>query len=123
MLKRILSIVCVLMLFPVLAFAEVATITVTKQSPEFRVTEPSNSTTGYRWRVEYDKSLLTLTREVSFVPHSKLIGAGGKTIWFFKATPKAFNVPHTETQVHLIYERPWDKNDNPTELFFVVEFH
>ncbi|MDX2164023.1 MAG: protease inhibitor I42 family protein [Gammaproteobacteria bacterium] len=111
-----------LMLFPMFGFAEASTITVTQQSPEFKITEPSNSTTGYQWRVDYDKSLLTLRSVKNYVQYSKLIGAGGKTIWVFRAKPNAFKKLPKQTQIHLIYERPWDKKDNPTELFFVVEF-
>jgi predicted secreted protein len=121
MFKKILISV-MLVLFPLLGFAEASTITVTQQSPEFKITEPSNGRTGYQWRVEYDKSLLTLRSVKNYVQYSKLIGAGGKTIWVFRAKSGAFKKLPRETQVHLIYERPWDKKDNPTELFFVVEF-
>lgn len=121
MIKKIL---CFLMIFifPVLTFGEASTIYVTKQSPEFRITEPSNGTTGYQWSVDYDHALLDLTSEKNLVTNSKLIGSGGKTVWVFKAKPEAFQATSKQTMVKLIYARPWDPKDNPTEMFFVVEF-
>ncbi len=121
MLKRILCSI-VLALFPLFALAEAETIAVTRDSPEFKITQPSNATTGYRWRVIYDKSLMTLKTEKYLVPNSKLIGAGGKTIWVFHAKPKAFRKPPLQTQIHMIYERAWSPKDHPTELFFMVKF-
>lgn len=110
------------LLLPLGAFAEAADIHVTSQSPQFRITEPSNGTTGYVWKMDYDKNLLSLTSEKTYVPNSKLMGAGGKTIWVFTAKPQAFVKPKTQTMLKLVYQRPWNPKDNPKEMFIVVEF-
>lgn len=112
----------VILVFPLFSFADAMVINVTPQSPQFKITEPTNSTTGYQWVVQYDHTLLTLKGEKSYVPNSKLMGAGGKTIWVFNATPQAFVKPHTQTMIRFVYERPWNPKDNPKEMFIVVEF-
>ncbi|HEV2614784.1 MAG TPA: protease inhibitor I42 family protein [Gammaproteobacteria bacterium] len=122
MLKKLLVFIVVLIL-PALTFAEASTIHVTKQSPEFRITEPSNGSTGYQWTVNYDHALLDLKSEKNIPAKSKLIGAGGETVWVFTAKPEAFQNSTKQTMVKLIYARPWDTKDDPKEMFFVVEFN
>lgn len=120
MLKKLLF--CFLLFFPIVLFAESTVIHVTPQSPEFRIVEPTNSTTGYAWSVTYDHALLNLKSEKSYVPNSKLMGAGGKMIWVFTATPQAFKKMPSQTMIRLLYARPWNTKDNPREMFIVVEF-
>lgn len=113
----------ILCLLPLLGFAqETSVIHVTKQSPQFKITEPANATTGYQWTVKYDKKLLNLKSQKYLVSNSKLIGAPGKTVWVFTAKPAAFQQPTQQTQILLNYARPWDKNDHPTQLTIMVSF-
>ena len=120
MLKKLLF--CFLLFFPIVLFAESTVIHVTPQSPVFRITEPSNGTTGYVWKADYDHVLLDLKSEKYYVPKSTLIGAGGKTIWVFTATPQAFKKMPSQTMIRLLYARPWNPKDNPREMFIVVAF-
>ena len=110
------------LIFPFLAFADALVITVSAKSPEFKITEPTNPTTGYSWNIVYDHDLLSLTTEKTYVPNSKLMGAGGKMIWVFKAKPEAFKKPDSQTMLRLVYERPWNPQDHPKEMYILVKF-
>lgn len=117
--KRFLG--CLILLFPVLVFAEAETIHVTKEKSEFKIAEPANPTTGYVWSIEYDRNLLVLEKQSYIIKNPKLIGSGGETIWIFKAKPEAF-LKQKDTQIKLKYSRPWESQEGATETFFLVEF-
>jgi inhibitor of cysteine peptidase len=67
-----------------------------------------NPTTGYSWHVEsVDRAVLQETGEPSFQRDSDLIGAGGETVFSFKAAAPG------ETTLKLIYHRVFEKNVPP----------
>ena len=84
---------------------------------EFSVTLASNPTTGYSWALAkpLDAKLLTLVTNVYVRPDSRLMGAGGKEVWTFKALAEG------RTQIDLKYVRPWEKDAAPAQTTnFVV---
>lgn len=87
---------------------------ITRDHPTVTITLPSNATTGYKWSItNYDKTLLTLNDHQYITPDSNLIGAGGKEVWTFNATPLGLSIPRT-TQITLLYARPWETKNNNT---------
>lgn len=96
------------------------TIFVTQNSSEFKIQLNSNPTTGYSWTTkQYDHTLLTLISYQYVPPVAAMPGAGGIAIWDFKAKSQFF-IKSQSTHIHLLYARPWDLNDNPTDVNFVV---
>jgi len=79
---------------------------------EFTITLNSNPTTGYHWQMDKspDKSMVDLISSVFVGPETKLVGAGGREIWTFKAVGKG----HTELKMK--YIRPWEKDVAPVEI-------
>jgi inhibitor of cysteine peptidase len=68
----------------------------------FTVVLEGNPTTGYSWQVgAVDQAVLT-SGEPGYVAESDLIGAGGTYTFTFTA------VAAGETQVRLVYLRPWE---------------
>ncbi len=95
-------------------------ITITPNSPEFKIQLKANPTTGYTWNTKkYDQNLLTLVNYRYLSPHIQMPGAGGISEWDFKAKA-AFFVKSQSTEINLLYARPWDLSDNPTNLQFTV---
>ncbi|MBI5157485.1 MAG: protease inhibitor I42 family protein [Acidimicrobiia bacterium] len=69
-----------------------------------------NPTTGYAWQVEgLDAAVMTAT-EPAFESDSELMGAGGTFTFTFTA------VAAGETQLRLVYLRPWEQVE-PLETF------
>jgi inhibitor of cysteine peptidase len=85
---------------------------------EFNVTLASNPTTGYKWDLAkpLDAKLLQLVTNIYERPETRLVGAGGREVWTFKA------VDEGKTQIALKYVRPWETNVAPvrTTNFVVV---
>jgi inhibitor of cysteine peptidase len=77
----------------------------------------SNPTTGYSWGVEAcDEAILSQQGDPEFVTSSrgeKLTGAGGWEVFQFKPAKAG------ETQLKLIYRRPWEKDVEPIQTFTV----
>lgn len=83
----------------------------------FSVTLDSNPTTGYKWQLAkpLDEGILKLVGSEYKKPATKLVGAGGKEIWVFKATAKG------RTSIRLKYVRSWEKGVQPVkEAAFTV---
>jgi inhibitor of cysteine peptidase len=78
---------------------------------EFKVSLPSNATTGYRWQFVKtpDEKALKLLREDYEHPESNLVGAGGKQTWTFRA------LAYGKTTLELGYVRPWETNSPPAQ--------
>lgn len=76
---------------------------------EFTFTLASNPTTGYHWELAspLDQKLVTLVTNEYLRPDTKLVGAGGKEVWKFKALTEG------KTQINLKYVRPWEKDTPP----------
>ena len=71
----------------------------------------ANETTGYTWEIKgYDKTVIRLDKSCYKVD-SKLIGAPGKQIYFFKVIDKG------ETDLNIIYHRSWEKGVKPVKTF------
>jgi inhibitor of cysteine peptidase len=85
-------------------------ITVTT-GQQFSVTLASNATTGYKWDLAkpLDPKALTLVTNEYVRPTTRLVGAGGKEVWTFKA------VSEGKTEIALKYFRPWETNVEPVE--------
>lgn len=96
------------------------TIVVNAANPTFIIQLKANPTTGYSWSTKsYDNHLLTLINYQYIAPATNLIGAGGESVWTFQVNPQALQKPMT-TSIHLLYARPWDLADHPTDIVFIV---
>ena len=76
-----------------------------KAGKEFVITLNSNMTTGYQWQLAkaVDKGYLVLLGLKYVARQTKLVGAGGKEEWTFKA------IKPGSTAVSFQYVRPWEK--------------
>jgi inhibitor of cysteine peptidase len=87
--------------------ADTMTMKVNAKQNQVLVTLPANPTTGYQWAlINYDKSLLKLTKSHFLPPTNKLIGAGGQMQFSFKLI-KAKSHP-SKTTLLFKYQRPWE---------------
>jgi inhibitor of cysteine peptidase len=74
----------------------------------------SNPTTGYTWEtVEPEEPVLAQKGEVEFKSESDLLGAGGVQTLRFEA------VRAGQTDLKLVYHRPWEESVEPLETFSV----
>ena len=74
----------------------------------------ANPTTGYRWEVASVDSTILKNTGVEYKPDKVprgIVGSGGKSILRFRATKKG------ETDLKLIYHRPFEKNVPPVKTF------
>lgn len=69
----------------------------------FSIVLEGNPTTGYSWQVESADDSVVSAAEPEYVSESDLIGAGGIFTFTFTAAGPG------ETQVHLVYVRPWEQ--------------
>jgi inhibitor of cysteine peptidase len=73
-----------------------------------------NPTTGYIWEESSRTApVLKQYKRMEFVPLSKLIGAGGKCTFYYKAAARG------STELKLVYHRPWEKSVKPLMVFSV----
>ncbi len=73
-----------------------------------------NPTTGYTWEAaELDEQVLRQVGEAEFKPDSDAIGAGGVQTLRFET------VNTGQTTLKLVYRRPWEADEEPTETFSV----
>jgi inhibitor of cysteine peptidase len=78
-----------------------------------KVNLPGNPTTGFTWEIaSLDQSLLKLV-DHSYKPSSNLCGAGGLFTFTLNAEGQG------NTELHMVYVRPWEKNSNPSQTFDV----
>ena len=84
----------------------------TKVGELFTVTLDANPTTGYSWDFAkpIDGAILKLASSEFKRPDTKLMGAGGKQIWTFRAMDKG------KTTITLKYFRPWEKDVTPVKV-------
>jgi inhibitor of cysteine peptidase len=83
----------------------------------FTIILKSNPTTGYQWQLAkpLDESIVQLISPEYLTDKTKLVGAGGKQVWVFKALKAG------QTNISLKYVRPWEKNTPPqNEESFVI---
>ena len=73
-----------------------------------------NPTTGYIWEeASRTAPVLKQYKKMEFVPRSKLIGAGGKCTFYYKAAARG------SKELKLVYQRPWEKSVQPLKVFKV----
>ena len=73
-----------------------------------------NPTTGYIWEDASRMSpVLKQYKRMEFIPQSRLIGAGGKCTFNYKAVARG------STELKLVYHRPWEKKVPPLRVFAV----
>ena len=79
------------------------------------ITLEANPTTGYTWDVVEapDERIMRQVGEIDFKPESEAIGAGGVQIIRFEV------VNAGQTNLTLIYHRPWETDVEPLKTFAV----
>jgi inhibitor of cysteine peptidase len=84
---------------------------VVKVGREFTIVLESNRTTGYQWQTDepVDESIVKLIRAEYQAPETRLVGAGGKEIWVFRALSQG------RTTIRMKYVRPWEKDASPAK--------
>lgn len=96
-------------------------IVVTKDKPVFKITLPSNPSTGYSWAIEgsYNANLIhPLTRKY-IASNQKSMGSSGSEQWTFAVRKLALRVP-TRLQLKFIYLRPWQNKSVKQEIVNVI---
>lgn len=83
----------------------------------FTIILKANATTGYQWQFAkpLDENLVQLISSKYLADKTKLVGAGGKQVWMFKALKAG------RTNIAFKYVRSWEKNTPPqNEESFVI---
>jgi len=82
-----------------------------KAGQRFIIRLDANPTTGYQWQLvqPLDPNILELVSSEYRPTETKLVGAGGKEVWTFKA------VGAGKAKLSLKYVRPWEKDAKPAE--------
>jgi len=84
----------------------------------FTIILKANATTGYQWKFAkpLDENLVQLISSKYLADKTKLVGAGGKQVWIFKALKAG------QTTISLKYVRSWEKNTPPQneESYLVI---
>ncbi len=84
-----------------------------KVNEPFTIQLNSNPTTGYKWFVDYDYNLLGLEDEMYEKNPSKLLGAGGRSVFAFKPLKSG------RTAISFVYRRPWENIASEVRKFNV----
>ena len=96
-------------------------ILATVNQPVFTIKLKSNPTTGYSWSLKnYDAKVIQSIKHVYQAPNHGLIGQSGFELWTFRVKPAGFNQAEKTTTISMIYARPWQPSDHPTQLEFKV---
>ncbi len=95
--------------------------TVTPSSSVFVLKLKSNPTTGYTWSlVNYNPALIEpMKHKYEANADKKRIGAPGYEYWTFRVRSSGFTVPQ-QTQIEMIYARPWEANDATKPTVFKI---
>jgi len=91
---------------------------------DFTISLKSNPSTGYKWYlVRYDTNFIEPLRHeykpAASKDHKKKLGAPGLEVWHFRASERAFRVPHMFTMV-FIYKQPWSDQIGQQVSYSVV---
>ncbi len=77
---------------------------------------PANATTGYQWvlKDDFQAEFAQLISSQYIAPDSQMMGAGGTSVWVFKA--------HKEGLTTLAFEyiRPWEVDEEP-EIVLLIQ--
>lgn len=118
--KLIINICLLLLSFTVYANDDVS-IDVPKGQKSFNVTLAANATTGFEWSVvSYDKDLLQLTASHYQAPKTKLIGAGGQTVFAFNVNKG--KIYPAQTVIEFKYARSWERQSAVSHKKVIVRF-
>ena len=86
-----------------------------RKNQSFIISLESNPTTGYSWEVSaLDERLLQQNGAPEFTPQTDRIGAGGIQTFHFRAIERG------ETQLTLVYRRPWETAVLPAKSYAVT---
>ena len=89
-------------------------VEVRKNQP-FIISLEGNPTTGFAWEVSaLDERLLRQSAAPEFTPQNDRIGAGGIQTFHFRAIERG------ETQLTLVYRRPWETGAPPAQTYAVT---
>ena len=82
----------------------------------FKITLPSNPTTGYMWQIQnpIDKKRLIIVNKTFAPKNKKLAGSPGNEVWQFKALKKG------TIYIELAYKRSWENEVVKRETYAVV---
>lgn len=102
----------------VLTVADNGRAVVMEPGQDLVISLASNPTTGYRWEVlDVDEAILRQEAEAEFVApdtgQTPVAGAGGTETFRFRAEGSG------ETELELVYRRPWEEGVEPLETFSV----
>ncbi|MCX5709177.1 MAG: protease inhibitor I42 family protein [Candidatus Omnitrophica bacterium] len=85
---------------------------------DFIIVLDANATTGYSWELAdpIDEGQIKLVGSEYVTANTGLVGAGGKSVWTFKALKVA------KAKISFKYVRPWEKDVAPAKVStFVVD--
>lgn len=79
---------------------------------------PANATTGYQWvlKDDFEAKFVQLISTEYQAPDSELMGAGGTSVWTFKAQEEGV------TTLAFEYIRPWETDVEP-EIVLLIQVH
>ncbi len=79
---------------------------------------PANATTGYQWvlKDDFEARFVQLISTEYQAPDSELMGAGGTSVWTFKAQEEGV------TTLAFEYIRPWETDVEP-EIVLLIQVH
>lgn len=91
---------------PIAEFNDPGAAILAKVGEKFAISLASNPTTGYIWQLSImpGKNILVMSGHKYYPPEPRLIGAGGKERWVFRATGEGRGV------MEFKYLRPWERN-------------
>ncbi|MCX5710620.1 MAG: protease inhibitor I42 family protein [Candidatus Omnitrophica bacterium] len=113
-----IGIMLVFLAFFSFAFADVADTVQATVGKEFVITMEANATTGYSWELAdpIDESQISLVSSEYVPANTDLVGAGGKSVWTFKA------LRVSKAKISFKYVRPWEKDVPPAKVSaFIVD--
>ncbi|MDD5422463.1 MAG: protease inhibitor I42 family protein [Candidatus Omnitrophica bacterium] len=88
-----------------------------KAGKDVVITLESNRTTGFEWQLSepLDKNIIEFKSSEYIASDGKLVGAGGKEVWTFRA------IGAGKTFIVMKYARPWEKDVAPAmkEIFTI----
>ena len=79
---------------------------------------PANATTGFQWvlKDDFEDKFVQLLSSEYIAPDSELMGAGGTSVWIFKALEEGV------TTLAFEYIRPWEEDVDPN-IILLIQVH
>lgn len=83
----------------------------------FSISLPRNASTGYIWILR-NPEVLQFVKPISYKYETnadkKLVGSGGQDVWVFAGRKEYFVMP-IMVELHFVYVRAWEANQEPAE--------